>query len=100
MSVTIRIYEALRDMYAADPTAEGDGYCNFAFNASDRNDTGNMLRFTADFIGDYKLRMGLMDLSYCPSIRIRRHAHQGQNAWTGTDTPCKTHANNLESKIF
>ena len=65
-NVTIHNCLALRDMYAINSTADGNGYWNFAFNASDRNDTGGLPQFTVDFDGDCELKMGLVDYSGVP----------------------------------
>lgn len=65
-NVTIGNCEALREMYATNSTADGNGYWNFNFNASDQNDTGGLPQFTVDFDGDCELKMGLMDYSGAP----------------------------------
>lgn len=65
-NVNLRNCVALRDMYAVNSTADGNGYWTFTFGASDRNDTGGLTQFTVDFDGDCKLQMGLVDYSGVP----------------------------------
>ncbi|ROW09311.1 hypothetical protein VPNG_05846 [Cytospora leucostoma] len=70
-NVTIRNCEALRDMYANYSSADGNGYWNFTFGASERNNTSGLSQFTVDFDGDCDLKMGLVDYSKVPlSIRV------------------------------
>lgn len=65
-NVTIQNCVALSDMYTINSTADGNGYWNFAFETSDRNDTGSLPQFTVDFDGDCRLKMGLVDYSRVP----------------------------------
>ncbi|KUI59759.1 hypothetical protein VP1G_07024 [Cytospora mali] len=58
-NVTIRNCEALRD-------ADGNGYWNFTFDASDRNDTGGLAQFTVNFDGDCEVKFGLLDYMGVP----------------------------------
>lgn len=65
-NVTIRNCEALRDMYADYSSADGNGYWNFTFGASERNNTSGLSQFTVDLDGDCVLKMGLVDYSKVP----------------------------------
>jgi hypothetical protein len=65
-NVTIDNCEALREMYAINSTADGNGYWNFIFNTSDQHDTGGLPQFTVDFDGDCGLKLGLVDYSGTP----------------------------------
>lgn len=66
-NVTIRNCEALRDMYASDTgAADGNGYWDYTFSASDRNDTDGLAQFTVDFNGDCELKVGLLYYSKVP----------------------------------
>lgn len=67
-NVTVGNCEALRDMYAINSSADGNGYWNFTFNTSDQHDTGGLPQFTVDFDGDCELKMGLIDYSGTPLI--------------------------------
>ncbi|ROW01856.1 hypothetical protein VMCG_05560 [Cytospora schulzeri] len=65
-NVTTGNCEGLRDMYAVNSSADGNGYWNFTFGASDRNDTGGLPQFTVDLYGNCELKMGLVEYSGVP----------------------------------